>query len=490
MTVVRSVTLASGSAIRAAILKDHGVAFDVVKPGLDESVIKTEAAQGGLGLEETAMRLAEAKCMAVAKNRPGLVIGSDQILEFRGRAFDKPANMDEAGARLLEMQGETHSLINATALAEDGEIIWRNLSRPRLTMRGMTSDDINAYLKEVGNGVLSSVGAYQVETAPGVGLFERISGDWFAVQGLAVCPLLAELSRRGAFGEGWKNPAPVLAGVVGSPISHSLSPLIHNEWARRALIAGEYRAVDVAPGYGPFVEAMEALRAQGFAGVNVTIPHKENALRYADEASDAAKTIGAANMLTFAGGRAYADNSDATGFAEALMATLGGDDKVESAMMLGAGGAARGVVAALREMGCARVQIANRTREKADTLSNEFALKCVDWAARGPALAGCDLLINTTSLGMTGQPPLEIDLSALPAGATVFDIVYAPLETQLLKAARKRGNKTVNGLEMLMHQAAPGFSAWFGGRPYPVFPRVDDDLRDLLIAELNRRSAS
>ncbi len=490
MTAPPAVTLASGSAIRAAILNDHSVEFSVARPGVDESVIKTEAAAAGLDLEETAMRLAEAKCMAVAKTRNGIVIGADQILEFEGRAYDKPADMADARTRLSKMQGRTHSLINATVAARDGAIIWRNLERPKLTIRGMTDAEIDVYLETAGDEILSSVGAYQVETALGAGLFERISGDWFAVQGIAIYPLLAELSRQGAFGEKWKAPKPVSAGVVGSPISHSLSPLIHNEWARRACIEGEYRAMEVAPGYDAFASAMDDLRAQGVAGVNVTIPHKENALRYADHASDAARTIGAANMLTFAGDEAHANNSDATGFADALAAALPADRRIETAMVLGAGGAARGVVAALREIGCDDIRIANRTQKKSETLSSEFGLNAADWKGRATALAGCDLLVNTTSLGATGQPPLEIDLSELPPDAIVFDIVYAPLETPLLKAARESGHTAINGLEMLMNQAVPGFSAWFGGRPYPVTPRVDCDLRDLLVAALKKRGAS
>ena len=248
-----------------------------------------------------------------------------------------------------------------------------------------------------------------------------------------------------------------------------------------------------APGYEAFAHCdRRVARPKGVAGVNVTIPHKENALRYADRASPAAtaQKIGAANMLTFAGDGVHADNSDATGFSQSLIAALGPEQKIESALVLGAGGAARGIVCALRDFGCDRIAIANRTRDKAETLAGEFSLTVIDWAARETALAECDLLVNTTSLGMTGEPALKIDLAALPPHAVVYDIVYAPLETPLLRVARERGNIVVNGLEMLLHQAAPGFSAWFGNRPYPVFPRVDEDLRDILVAALKERGGA
>ena len=490
MTMRPPLILASGSAIRASILKNHGVDFTIVKPGVDESLIKTEAAGTGADLQSIAIALAEAKCLAVARSAPGFVVGADQILEFEGKAFDKPRDMEEARARLSAMAGKTHSLINATVLASDGEIIWRNLERPKLTVRTMTPADIDRYFDAVGDDILTSVGAYQVETEEGAALFERISGDWFAVQGLAVYPFLDELRRRGFFGEEWIAPKPVLASVVGSPISHSLSPLIHNEWARRCCIDGEYRAIEVAPGYDAFARAMNDLRAQGLAGVNITIPHKENALRYADAASEVAKKIGAANMLTFEREGTLADNSDAAGFLNTLEKNLAGNQKIDSAFVLGAGGAARGVIVALQNAGCDSILIANRTWEKAERLAEEFALTVIDWKDRSAALKNCGLLVNSTSLGMTGEPPLEIDLTALPAHAAVFDIVYAPLETPLLKAAQERGNTVINGLEMLMHQAVPGFQAWFGERPYSVMPQVDDDLREFLHRALHKRGAA
>lgn len=191
------IILASGSAIRAQILTAAGVQFEIVKPDVDEAAIKQDAQKRGLSLEALAMTLAEAKCLDVAKRAGGLVIGSDQIMEFQGRAYDKPATMNEARARLREIQGGTHTLINATAVAVNGEIIWRNLARPKLTMRAMTDQEIDAYLAEAGPEILSSVGAYQIEKLGGR-LFERIEGDHFAVLGLCLFPLLKLLRREGA----------------------------------------------------------------------------------------------------------------------------------------------------------------------------------------------------------------------------------------------------------------------------------------------------
>lgn len=197
MTDAPRIILASGSAIRRAILSSAQIPFEVMKPEVDEDVIKRESASEGLALEPLAMRLAEAKCMDIAAKTDAIVIGSDQIMEFGGRAYDKPATMAEAKARLMETQGAAHSLINAVAVARNGEIIWRNLDRPKLVMRTLTEAEIDAYLDAAGPEILHSVGAYQIEKL-GSRLFERIEGDHFAVLGLSLYPLLDLLRQEGA----------------------------------------------------------------------------------------------------------------------------------------------------------------------------------------------------------------------------------------------------------------------------------------------------
>ncbi|GJL94303.1 MAG: Maf-like protein [Hyphococcus sp.] len=188
------IILASGSSIRRAILANAGLDFEVIRPDVDEGFIKKSAKDQGLSLEAVAMQLAEEKCMAVAKDTKGIVIGSDQILEFEDVAYDKPLDFGEARARLLAMQGKPHTLINAIAVARDGTIIWRNIDRPKLTMRTMSEAEIDAYLAACESDVLSSVGAYQVEKMGGR-LFEKIEGDHYAVLGLSLFPLLALLRR-------------------------------------------------------------------------------------------------------------------------------------------------------------------------------------------------------------------------------------------------------------------------------------------------------
>lgn len=270
-----------------------------------------------------------------------------------------------------------------------------------------------------------------------------------------------------------------LAGVIGWPVSHSLSPRLHGFWIERYAIDAAYLPLAVRPEH--LRDVIKALPKLGFVGANVTLPHKEAVLRACDDADPAARRIGAANTLVIgSGGRVRASNSDGYGFLENLKA--GAPEWRPNAgpvVVLGAGGAARAILATLREAGVKDLRLVNRTRARADALGGEFGATVVTWDKRAQALAGAALLVNTTVLGMVGQPPLDLDLDALPKTAAVNDIVYRPLETPLLKAAAARGNPVVDGLGMLLHQARPGFEAWFG-----IKPEVDAALRRYVEAGL------
>ena len=268
--------------------------------------------------------------------------------------------------------------------------------------------------------------------------------------------------------------APPLAGVVGWPIGHSRSPVLHGHWLRRYGIDGHYVPLGVRP--EDFAAVFAALPLMGFRGVNVTIPFKEQALALADVVTARAMAIGAANTITFAeDGSVHADNTDGYGFlANLRQAAPGWTAAAGPALVLGAGGAARGVIAALLSDGSTEVRIANRTRERAAALRDHFGARVVvvDWEDADSAAAGAATIVNTTSVGMEDGAVSPLRLDAAPASALVTDIVYRPLVTPLLAAAAARGLATVDGVGMLLHQAAPGFAAWFG-----VAPEVDAELR-------------
>lgn len=272
-----------------------------------------------------------------------------------------------------------------------------------------------------------------------------------------------------------------VAGVMGWPVAHSRSPLLHNFWLDRYGIDGAYVPFAVRP--GEVARALRALPNLGVAGVNVTVPHKEAAFAAVDARDAAARRIGAVNtVFVDDGGALRGSNTDAFGFLEALRTRSPGWTAVAGpAVVLGAGGAARAVLAALAEAGAPEVRLVNRTRARAESLAGAFGapVAVVGWGERESALAGAALLINTTMLGMAGAPPLDLRLDDLPESALVNDIVYVPLETALLAAARARGCVAVDGLEMLLHQARPGFAGWFGREP-----EVDDALRTRLRADL------
>jgi shikimate dehydrogenase len=271
---------------------------------------------------------------------------------------------------------------------------------------------------------------------------------------------------------------PPAACLIGWPAAHSRSPLIHRYWLRTLGIEGGYVLEAVPP--DEFKDFVLRLSLRGFVGANVTIPHKEQALALS-KPDERARAVGAANTLWFADGELCSTNTDVEGFINNLDASAPGWEKCDEALVLGAGGAARAVVFGLIERGIKTVHVANRTIERAQALAAQFgaSVKPAGWDKVPELLPRAGLLVNTTSLGMHGQPSLAIDIGRLPDDAVVNDLVYVPLQTELLAAAQKRGLKTADGLGMLLHQAVRGFELWFGRRP-----QVTAELRSLVEADL------
>jgi shikimate dehydrogenase len=270
-----------------------------------------------------------------------------------------------------------------------------------------------------------------------------------------------------------------VAGIIGWPVSHSRSPRLHGYWLEKYGIDGAYIPLPIPPEY--FRDTVRGLMHAGFAGANVTIPHKQAAFEVCDTVDDQARRAGAVNTLTFRDGKITGTNTDGWGFL-ANLRSYGVDPKAGPALLLGAGGAARAIAAALLAEGVT-VTIANRTAARAEQFVRDLpGPKLVPWERRDDAVAGHALVVNTTALGMEGKEPLQLDLSGASPGTAVADIVYVPLETPLLRDARARGLTPVEGLGMLLNQGIPGFHRWFG-----VEPAVDDDLRRFVAADLMPR---
>ncbi|HBM61672.1 MAG TPA: shikimate dehydrogenase [Citreicella sp.] len=269
-----------------------------------------------------------------------------------------------------------------------------------------------------------------------------------------------------------------LAGVIGSPVAHSRSPRLHGHWLRKYGLPGHYIPMDVPA--DRLEETLRLLPQIGFVGVNITIPHKERVMEIADLVSDRATLIGAANTLIFRrDGKIHADNTDGFGFIENLRQSAPNwQPESGPAVVFGAGGAARAVVASLLEVGVPEIRLTNRTRLRAETLREDFGnrIKVVDWVQAGNAVEGAATVVNSTSLGMTGKAELRVPLDGLSRRALVTDLVYTPLQTRLLRVAAEMGCTCVDGLGMLLHQAVPGFERWFGQRP-----EVDEALRAVVL---------
>jgi shikimate dehydrogenase len=271
-----------------------------------------------------------------------------------------------------------------------------------------------------------------------------------------------------------------IAGVFGWPVDHSRSPRLHGYWLREFGIDGAYIPFATHP--AKLEQGIRALQALGFRGGSITLPHKERALGFVDALTPVAKRIGAINMLVVReDGAILGDNSDGFGFiANLLQFHPGWRSAAGPAVLLGAGGAARAIVVSLLDEGVPGIRLVNRTTRRAEEIAEAVGgpIEVISWDARADALKDAALLVNSTNLGMAGQAPLDLDLAHLPTGAVVYDIVYVPLMTELLKAAQARGNRIVDGIGMLLHQARPGFKAWFGPDP-----QVTDELRAFVLGQ-------
>jgi len=264
-----------------------------------------------------------------------------------------------------------------------------------------------------------------------------------------------------------------LAGLIGWPVAHSVSPVMHTHWLQEHGLKGAYVPLPTRP--EDFARVIDALPRAGFAGINITVPHKEAAYALCATLDDDARACGAVNTYVFANGAIAGRNTDITGFCESLTAAFGPDAVKKPAVVLGAGGAARAIIVGLAKLGCPEIRIVNRTQTRADALAKTFAsmnARAEGWGAWEKNFSGAGVLVNTTSMGMTGHDDADVPLDGLPKTACVMDIVYNPLETPLMKRARARGHQVEGGLGMLMHQAVPAFASWFG-----VTPQVTPELR-------------
>lgn len=270
------------------------------------------------------------------------------------------------------------------------------------------------------------------------------------------------------------------ACVIGWPVEHSRSPLLHGYWLKKYGIDGAYTKRAVAP--EAVAGFLQSLRANGYVGCNVTVPHKAAAFSAADEREDSAKAVSAANTLWLSDGKLVAANTDTYGYMTNLSQQAPGWDRRDAPVsILGAGGAARAIVFGFLDAGVSEIRVFNRTRARAETLAQQFGscVKVFDWSQREAGSRDSAVLVNTTTIGMNGDGTLDLDLAGFDPECVVSDIVYVPLETELLRKAKSQGLRTADGLGMLLHQGVPGFEKWFGVRP-----EVTDELRNLIVGDI------
>ena len=466
--------LASQSKMRRHILECSNIAVTIVSPNIDEESITKSLISENASLRDIPDTLAEYKAKKISIKNPGRsVLGCDQVLVFKNQIYGKPASRKDLIERLRLLQGQNHRLITANVIYKDTKPIWRHVAITHMTMHSFNNTEIQDYVDRAWPSISDSCGGYYFEKTPH--LFSAVRGNWFDILGLSIGPVLGFLNQTSE-----KKPltVPPIVAVLGHPISHSKSPQMHRYWLNKSKLNGDYIAIDVPPKH--FSNTIKVLASVGLSGFNVTIPHKEAALTLADKVSTTADKIGSANTLTVAKNcDIYADNTDAYGFMENLRASsLNWDARSGPALILGAGGAARAVLFSLVEAGVPKIYLCNRTRARAEELmeTSSLLIDVIDWEDKELWLPQITTLVNTTSLGMIGKPALDINISTLSKNALVADLIYSPLETDLLRAASKKGCQVVGGIGMLLHQGVPGFEGWFGVRP-----NVDEEIERLVL---------
>jgi len=467
--------LASQSTMRRRILNAARIDAQFMSPQIDEeNITKSLIAVQALP-RDIADTLAEHKALKISrKNLDSWVIGCDQILVFEGEVFGKPVSPEALKDTLSRFSGQTHSLVTANVIYKNGKPQWRHVSISQLSMRIITATEIDTYIEAHWPVVKHSAGGYHFERTPD--LFSSVRGNWFDIMGLSIDPILSFLNQNQT---GSPFQTPRLAAVLGHPVAQSKSPLMHGHWLKKNQVSGDYIAIDIPP--MRFNTTVRMLFDVGFSGFNVTIPHKVQALAFADDMSSRAHRIGAANtLIKMDSGKISADNTDGYGF----MTNLASQSSTwlpgaGPSLVLGAGGAARAVLVALLDAGAPKIYLCNRTRARAEDLAADisYCIEVIDWEDKQDILPDVFTVVNATSLGMTGKPPLELDLKNVNPDALVTDLIYAPLETQLLRDARARGCEVVSGIGMLLHQGVPGFDAWFGS-----WPAVDEELEALVLS--------
>ena len=455
--------IASKSEIRQRILSCTKISITAVSPQIDEESITRSLVVEKATPRDIADTLAEHKAKKVSvKNPRTWVLGCDQILAFEGEIFGKPKTPSALKSMLSRFSGQTHRLITANVIYKNAKPLWRHVAVSHMTMYPMTEAEIESYVEKAWPDAQHTAGGYYFEENPH--LFSKVNGDWFDIMGISIKPIVRFLNQQTI------KPtllSPKLVAVLGHPVSHSKSPSMHGHWLKTYAISGDYIAIDIPP--QRFSDTLTVLIDAGASGFNVTVPHKEKALLLSDHRSARAEKIGAANTLVIdVNGKINADNTDGYGFITNIRSHCKHwVPEAGPALVLGAGGASRAILLSLLDAGVPKIYLTNRTQQRALEVASELSslIEVVSWQHKERCLPDVMTMVNTTSLGMTGKPPLNIDISSINPLALVTDLVYAPIETPLLCQAKTLGCSAVGGIGMLLNQGVPGFEAWFGIRP-------------------------
>ena len=450
----KQVILASSSKTRVNYLKQHLDRILVVRHKVDEKKIKDEFIE--TNFTDLVRLLAKKKAESVMEDySKNIIIGSDQILVCEGKLINKSENLSDAKNNLINLRGKRHTLISSLYVIKNKKFYFEETKKAEMLFKKISQKKIDEYLSEQNKEVLKSVGSYRIEDNSKYNFLKILKGDYETIIGF---PLKNFIKK---FMKGKK----MTLFVIGKPIKHSLSPLIHNYWINKYQLGLEYKKMEVEKESLPSL--IENVREGKITGLNITLPYKKDIISYIDEVSHSAKDIGAINTVFLRGNKVYGENTDGIGFTRALEKKTKFNFSNKSIYILGAGGASYGIISELIKKKVEKIYVTNRTKQKTIQLVNffktknkEINLEFVEWKDLVPN-SDVDLIINTTSFGMKDNECLKIDINNLRDTLIFVDIIYNPKETELLKLFKKEGFVCMNGLSMLIEQAAVSFELWF-----------------------------
>ncbi len=462
--------LASKSGVRKKILDDNGIDSDVIVSNVDEDEVKASLLNEGADPLIISKNLAEIKSIKVSSKNPDrVVLGADSVISLNNELINKPKSRNEAFDILKKLNNSKHYLISSVCISKNGAMIWNHTDSSELKMKNLTDEQLLNYLNKIKTETLLAYGVYQVE-AEGLRLFEYIKGDHNSIMGLPIKDIINYINKYKKMTKKY--------GIIGNPIKHSLSPILHNYWFKKYKIDANYSIIETENSELP--NLINRIKNKDLIGINITLPYKQKIVPHIDVLINDAEITSSVNTIFLDDkGTIVGENTDVYGLQAAYLKEVD-DISRKNALVIGAGGVSPSVILSLEKCGVKNISLANRTEDKCIFLKKKFKyLNIINWANLKNELKNYDIIINATSLGLKNGQDFNFNFDQVKNSLIYIDTIYNPLETKTFKYLKERNIRVFNGLEMFIYQGQKAFYLWT-----KINPEIDQKLIELLLSKL------